>query len=131
MSQDGGELLRATDMKTNSGTAITPKDHQIELFEKCKYRESKSGTSNANTDDCLVEEIEVAANNEEEYKREIEFLKKTIERQAAQINKLNETISHHLTKIDKLTNGSSEEITENVTKNVKCKRLKVLLTRQS
>ena len=127
MSQDGGELLRATDMETNSSTAITLKDHQIELFEKCKYRESKSGTSNANTDDCLVEEIEVAANNEEEYKREIEFLKKTIERQAAQINKLNETISHHLTKIDELTNGSSEEITENVTKKRKMQNVESLI----
>ena len=77
MSQDGGELLRATDMKTNSGTAITLKDHQIELFEKCKYRDSKSGTSNANanTDDCLVEELEVDENSEDEYKREIDFLK--------------------------------------------------------
>ena len=69
MSQDGGELLRATDMKTTSGTAITLKDHQIELFEKCKYRGSKSSTSNGNTDDCLVEEIEIDANREDENKR--------------------------------------------------------------
>ena len=127
MSQDGGELPRATDMKTNSSTAITLKDHQIELFEKCKYRDTKSGASNANNDDCVMEEIEVDANSEEGYKREIDFLKKTVERQAAQINKLNETISHQLTKIEELTNGSSEEITENVTKKRKMQNVESLI----
>ena len=127
MSQDGGELPRATDMKTNSSTAITLKDHQIELFEKCKYRDTKSGASNANTDDCVMEEIEVDANSEEGYKREIDFLKKTVERQAAQINKLSETINHQLTKIEELTNGSSEEITENVTKKRKMQNVESLI----
>ena len=74
-----------------------------------------------------MEEIEVDANREEGYKREIDFLKKTVERQAAQINKLNETISHQLTKIEELTNGSSEEITENVTKKRKMQNVESLI----
>jgi hypothetical protein len=70
-------LPGATDRKSNS-TSIKLKKHQIALFEKCKYQESKSVVSNTATDDCMVEEIECDVTSEDYYKREIEFLKKSI-----------------------------------------------------
>ena len=125
MSQDGAELPGATEMDIGSNnTSIKLKEHQIALFEKCKYQESKSSALNTATDDCLVEEIECDATSKESYRREIEFLKKTVERQAAQINILNETINHQQTKIDELSN---EEITENATKKRKMQNVESLI----
>ena len=125
MSQDGAELPGATEMDIGSNsTSIKLKEHQIALFEKCKYQELKSSALNTATDDCLVEEIECDATSEESYKKEIDFLKKTIERQAAQINILNETINHQQTKIDELSN---EEITENATKKRKMQNVESLI----
>ena len=125
MSQDGAELPGATEMDIGSNsTSIKLKEHQIALFEKCKYQESKSSALNTATDDCLVEEIECDATSNESYRREIEFLKKTVERQAAQINILNETINHQQTKIDELSN---EEITENATKKRKMQNVESLI----
>ena len=125
MSQDGAELPGATEMDIGSNnTSIKLKEHQIALFEKCKYQELKSSALNTATDDCLVEEIECDATSKESYRREIEFLKKTVERQAAQINILNETINHQQTKIDELSN---EEITENATKKRKMQNVESLI----
>ena len=125
MSQDGAELPGATEMDIGSNnTSIKLKEHQIALFEKCKYQELKSSALNTATDDCLVEEIECDATSNESYRREIEFLKKTVERQAAQINILNETINHQQTKIDELSN---EEITENATKKRKMQNVESLI----
>ena len=125
MSQDGAELPGATEMDIGSNnTSIKLKEHQIALFEKCKYQELKSSALNTATDDCLVEEIECDTTSKESYRREIEFLKKTVERQAAQINILNETINHQQTKIDELSN---EEITENATKKRKMQNVESLI----
>lgn len=74
MSQDGAELPGATEMDIGSNsTSIKLKEHQIALFEKCKYQELKSSALNTATDDCLVEEIECDATSEESYKKEIDF----------------------------------------------------------
>ena len=125
MSQDGAELPGATEMDIGSNsTSIKLKEHQIALFEKCKYQELKSSALNTATKDCLVEEIECDATSEESYKKEIDFFKKTIERQAAQINILNDTINHQQTKIDELSN---EEITENATKKRKMQNVESLI----
>ena len=126
MSQDGAVLPMATEMNTDSNSTIKLKEHQIALFEKCKYKEPKSGVSNTATDDCLVEDIECNT-SEECYKNEIDFLKKTVERQAAQINRLNETINHQQTKIDELTNDLTGEITENATKKRKMQNVESLI----
>ena len=73
--------------KTTDST-IKLKEHQIALFEKCKYQESDGGFSKNHTENCIVEELEGEAARDEIYKRELDFLKKTIEGQASQIIKL-------------------------------------------
>ena len=43
--------------KTTDST-IKLKEHQIALFEKCKYQESDGGSSKNHTENCIVEELE-------------------------------------------------------------------------
>ena len=72
------------ELREKGEKTIKLKDHQVELFEKCKYTGTERTPKNKEND-CSVMDIEGETNLAEQYKKEIEFLKKTIERQASQI----------------------------------------------
>ena len=116
MESDNIESDITENIEKTQETRRTLKDHQLALFEKCKYVE-KSPKNSRN--DCSIEEMEDESKQSENYKKEIEFLKKTIERQASEIIKLQK-------KLDEATNCSEESV-ESTTKKRKIRDVESLI----
>ena len=119
MESDNKEIKVTENFEKTGENTIKLKDHQVELFEKCKYTGTERTTKNRETD-CSVMDIEGETNLAEHYKKEIEFLKKTIERQASQIITLQK-------KLDEQAANCAEESVENTTEKRKIRDVESLI----
>ena len=119
MESDDKEIKVTENFEKTGEKTIKLKDHQVELFEKCKYTGTERTPKNKEND-CSVMDIEGETNLAEQYKKEIEFLKKTIERQASQIIDLQK-------KLDEQAANCNEESVENTTKKRKIRDVESLI----